>query len=123
MLKKEVRVMRKWACLDNITEYNGYQISKVMIYETANDGVYVFLYDSPESQICVAEEWYVSVTEATNAWDSYIRNKHWTEISDPLPNCQDDSIFPIRVKGRDIGKPEWGVYELFLNGSWVAYKE
>ncbi len=115
--------MRKWAYLENNIEYNGYQITKVMIYETANDGVYVFLYDSPESQMCVADEWYASVTEATNVWDGYVRDKCWNEISDPLPNCQNDSILPIRVKGRDVGSLEPGVYELLINGKWVDYKE
>lgn len=113
--------MRKWACLGESIAYNGYRICKVMIYETADDGVYVFLYDSPESHICVADEWYGSTAEAVNVWGNHIKDNRWNEIDDPLPNCQSDSILPIRVKGRDVGRPEWGVYELYRNGSWVAY--
>ena len=33
-----------------------------------------------------------------------------------------DAFIPIRVKGRDIGKPEWGKYEILNEGKWVEYK-
>ena len=115
--------MRKWAYLDKPCEYNNQQIFKVMIYETENDGVYVFLYNSLDAQICVADEWYEHVIEATDKWENYVKDKCWIVIDDPLPNCQDDCILPIRVKGRDIGKPEWGVYELLVDGKWVAYNK
>ena len=45
------------------------------------------------------------------------------EIGDPLPCCQQDAPFPLRVKGRDVGKPEWDRWETLRDGSWVAYEE
>lgn len=115
--------MRKWAYLAEPLEYNGQQIYKVMVYETKKEGTYVFLYDSPKAQICVIDEWYASLAEAIRSWDSYVKDECWMIIDDPMPNCQYDCILPIRVKGRDIGKPEWGVYEQLVDGDWVEYKE
>ena len=64
--------MRKWAYLTKLRVYNDQMIYKVMIYEKA-DGTHVFLYNSPEAQICVADEWYPNLDEATAAWDSYTK--------------------------------------------------
>ena len=115
--------MRKWAYLAEPHEYNSQRIYKVMVYETEREGTYVFLYDSPDTQICVTDEWYASLAEATRIWDNYVKDGCWVMIDDPMPNCQHDCILPIRVKGRDTGKPEWGVYEQLVDGNWVEYKE
>ncbi len=115
--------MRKWAYLEKPCKYNDQKIFKVMIHETEKEGVYVFLYNAPEAQICVADEWYESVIAAIGKWENYVQDKCWIVIDDPFPNCQADCTLPIRVKGRDIGKPEWGVYELLVDGKWVEYKE
>ena len=115
--------MRKWAYLKDPLEYDDKQIYKVMVYETRSDGTYVFLYDSPEAQICVADEWHETVVDAADAWNKFIETDSWVVMDDPLPGCQDDGILPVRVKGRNIGKPEWGKYELLVDGKWVEYKE
>ena len=114
--------MRKWAYLTEPRAYNGQTIYKVMIYET-EDETYVFLYNSLEAQISVLDEWYSNLEEAISAWNSYVKNGGWVTIDDPMSGCQEDCVLPIRVKGRDIGKPEWGVYEQFVDGDWVAYVE
>lgn len=44
------------------------------------------------------------------------------ELEDPLPYCQHDAFVPVRVKGRNIGKPEWGKFEVLRDGSWIEYK-
>ena len=119
---KEVICMRKWAYLTEPRAYNGQTIYKVMIYEK-DDETYVFLYNSLEAQISAADEWYPNLEEAISAWDSYVKNGGWVTIDNPMPGCQEDCVLPIRVKGRDIGKPEWGVYEQFVDGDWVAYVE
>lgn len=36
----------------------------------------------------------------------------WIDIDDPIPYCQHDAFLPIRAKGRNIGKTEWGKYEI-----------
>ena len=42
------------------------------------------------------------------------------DIPDPEPGCQEDWIAPVRVRGRAEGRPEWGVFERYENGAWVA---
>ena len=113
--------MRKWAYLEHPLAYNDRQIFKVMIYETADDGTYVFLYDSCEAQCCIADEWYEKTTDATDKWNQFLGANAWNHIDDPLPDCQHDSILPIRVKGRNIGAPEWGKYEVLVDGKWNEY--
>ena len=115
--------MRKWAYLEHPISYNNERICKVMIYETKNDGTHVFLYNSPKAQICVADEWYEKAIDAEEAWNSFIQADSWFTIDDPLPDCQADCIFPIRVKGRNTGNPEWGHYEVLVDGNWIDYKE
>ena len=114
--------MRNWAYLEYPITYNEEKIYKVMIYETENGGTYVFLYNSPESQICVADEWYEETVDAIAMWNKFIGANTWHVIDDPLPGCQADCILPIRVKGRNTGNPEYGKYELLLDGVWIEYK-
>lgn len=83
----------------------------------------MFLYGSPEAQHCVADEWYESAHEAMDVWGNRIEADSWTVIDDPLPDCQEDCILPIRIKGRVTGRPEWGWFELLVNGSWVEYRK
>lgn len=115
--------MRKWAFLNEPYAYNGDHVCKIMVYETGKEGVYVFLYNSKHTQFCFADEWYQNSEDALKKWESLISGTGWNVISDPGQGCQDDCILPIRVKGRNIGKPEWGKYELFDGNSWVAYRE
>ena len=50
-----------------------------------------------------------------------MNEKGWIPIGDPLPYCHHDAFLPIRVKGRDIGEPQWGKLEIFENGKWKEY--
>ena len=50
-----------------------------------------------------------------------MNEKGWIPIDDPLPYCQHDAFLPIRVKGRDIGEPQWGKLEILENGKWKEY--
>ena len=33
-------------------------------------------------------------------------------------NCM---FIPVRVKGRNVGKPEWGKFEVLQDGEWIEY--
>jgi hypothetical protein len=55
-------------------------------------------------------------------WNHLIDEKGWIEIEDPLPYCQQDAFIPIRVKGRDVGKPRWDEFEILKDGKWVDFK-
>lgn len=107
--------MRKWAYISQESEYK-----KVMIY-SSDEGVYVFLYNSPDAVFCSSDEYYENEEEALADWEDKIGPDGWHTSDDPLPGCQHDSILPIRVKGRDLGKPLWGRYEILVDGEWKDY--
>lgn len=107
--------MRKWAYISQESEYK-----KVMIY-SSDKGVCVFLYDSPDAVFCCADEYYENEEDALAEWEDKIGSDGWHTIDDPLPDCQHDSILPIRVKGRDIGELQWGQYEILVDGEWIDF--
>ena len=55
-------------------------------------------------------------------WNDEIDEKGWIDIEDPLPYCQHDAFLPVRVKGRDTGKPQWGKLEILKDGKWMDYE-
>lgn len=90
-----------------------------MIHASFNN-VYLFLYDSVDDRPCIADLVFNTIEEAeVHCQEIYDAAKNdWIPISDPLPDCQDDFIRPIRVKGRAPGDPKWGQFQ-YLNGRWV----
>ena len=108
--------MRKWAYINQESEYK-----KVMMC-SGDEGVYVFLYDSPDAVFCSADVYYENEEDALTDWKDKIGPDGWHTIDAPLPGCQQDCILPIRVKGRDIGKPQWGRYEILIDGEWKDYQ-
>ena len=95
-------------------------IYKIMLYKTG-EGVYLFTYSGVDAVLCAADYWYDSPEDLYADWNGLIDEKGWIEMEDPLPGCQHDAFIPLRVKGRDTGKPEWGVYETLKDGEWVEY--
>ena len=96
-------------------------IWKIMLYKD-EEGVFLFTYSSPDAIQCTSDFHYDSLEDLYDEWNELIDERGWIEIEDPLPYCQHDAFIPIRVKGRDIGKPEWGKYEILNEGKWVEYK-
>ena len=115
--------MRKWAYLATALDRDGESIKKIMVYETDSRDAYVFLYHSDTAQTCAHDEWYATLDEALAAWSPLIAATGWTVIDDPLPDCQHDAFLPLRVKGRNTEKPQWGQYELLTDSGWVDYHE
>ena len=113
--------MRKFAYLkEPLKCSDSGDIYKIMLYET-KEGAYLFGYCSPDAVQCSWDRCYDSLEDLYADWNSLIDEKGWIEIEDPLPDCQHDAFIPLRVKGRDIGKPEWGKYETLKDGKWVEY--
>ena len=113
--------MRKYAYLkEPLKRDGGNCVFKVMLYET-KEGIYLFEYDRPDAFQCSSDRIYDSLKDLYEDWNGLIDEKGWIEIDDPLPDCQHDTFIPIRVKGRDTGKPEWGKFETLEDGRWVAY--
>ena len=113
--------MRKYAYLKETIKCNKRDsIYKIMLYK-ADDGFYLFEYFSLDALQSSADLFYDSLEDIYEEWNNLIDERGWIEIDDPLPDCQHDAFCPIRVKGRDIGKPEWGKFELLREGRWVEY--
>ncbi|MBQ4383732.1 MAG: hypothetical protein II795_04580 [Firmicutes bacterium] len=113
--------MRKYARLKEPYRYDdGVCVYKIMLYETA-EGIYLFEYGSPDAVQCSDDRLYDSLEDLYDDWNDLIDECGWIGLDDPLPDCQHDSFIPLRVKGRDTGKPEWGHYETLVDGKWIEY--
>ena len=114
--------MRKYAWLKEPQKTADDQmIWKIMLYQT-EEGTYLYTYSSPDAVMASSDRWYASTEAVYDEWNDLIDEQGWVEIDDPLPDCQHDAFLPIRVKGRNIGKPEWGHYELLNDGRWVDFE-
>ncbi len=109
--------MRKIAYTDNLGD-----IKKLMIYKD-DFGVYLFGYNCLQDTSSIFDNFYDTIDNAEEyCQDEYnIYNNDWIEISEPLNNCQHDFIMPVKVKGKDIGKPQWGQYLVLTDDKWIEY--
>lgn len=114
--------MRRYAYLKEPIKTNKKDyIYKIMLYQTKKDGVYLFMYCKKDAVQCSFDYWYKTVEDVYEDWNDLVNEKGWIPIDDPLPYCQHDAFLPIRVKGRDIGEPQWGKLEILENGKWKEY--
>ena len=93
---------------------------KIMLYKTEKD-LWLFEYSSPDAVLCSSDRCYDSLEDLFDNWNDLIDERGWIELDDPLPHCQHDAFIPLRVKGRERGKPQWGIYETLKDGKWVEY--
>ena len=110
--------MRKYAILRKPID----QIYKVMVFES-KEGIYIFEYDTVKDHPCSSDYYFDTKEEAEIFLHEKfgLRESDWITIDDPQEYCQDDLISPIRLKGRDIGKPVFGEYEILHQGKWVKH--
>lgn len=114
--------MRRYAYLKEPMKTNKKDyVYKIMLYQTKKEGVCLFMYCSREAVQCSFDGWYETVEEVYEDWSDMIDEKGWIDMEDPLPHCQHDAFLPIRVKGREVGKPQWGKLEILENGVWKEY--
>lgn len=114
-------VMRQWAYLRKPYNTNKKDmVYKIMIHEMKKCTM-VYLYCAKEAIMCSYDNWYPDLESALEDWQSEIDSEGWHVIEETLPDCQDDCIEPIRVKGRDKNNPQWGKYEILKDGVWVDY--
>jgi len=106
--------MRKIATVSNDPE-----VKRVMLCDS-DCGCYVFLFDRTDDGPGFADYLQDSVSdaEAMCAEDYGITSADWTWIPDTNDGCQDDWIEPVRVVGRESGKPQWGQFEHLEGGQW-----
>lgn len=116
--------MRKCATLSTPIEDNSILLKKLMIYQDDSDNVYLFLYDNiEEDSSCYADYWFENIQSAFDfVSEEYdVPEHHFIQIDNPLPYCQHDIVSPIRIKGRNIGKEDWGKFEKLIDGKWVPF--
>lgn len=114
--------MRKYAFLKTPLQEEGDRpVFKIMLFETP-EGICLFEYDSPDAVMCFADRLYDRQEDLFEDWNDLIDERGWIALEDPLPFCQHDAFIPLRVRGRNIGRPEWGVYETLKDGQWVPYE-
>ena len=96
-------------------------VKRVILFAAGN-GALLFLSRSTDDAGCFADEWFESVDAANLACAARfgIEASMWLDVPDPEPGCQEDWIAPVRVRGRELDQPEWGVLERYENGSWVT---
>ena len=82
---------------------------------------YLFECISLEAVLSASDLCYGSLEDLYEDWNECIDERGWIELEDPLPECQQDAFIPLRVKGRNTGRPEWGTYETLQDGNWVLY--
>lgn len=105
--------MRKYAIL-KIPVNN---IKKIMIYE-CDEGVYVFKFDTINDAPSIGDNWFDNLEDAEELCKTKynIKDEEWIIVNDPTEYCQHDIIIPVRIKGRNNGKPQWGAYEKLIDG-------
>ena len=93
-----------------------------MLYKIKENEIFLFKYCSKDAVIGSFDDYYNDLNDLYNDWNDEIDEKGWIDIEDPLPYCQHDAFLPVRVKGRDAGKPQWGKLEILKDGKWVDYE-
>ncbi len=96
-------------------------VYKVMVHEIKGQGVAVYLYTNKDAMFCSFDYFYTELNDALEDWEGELDEQGWIEIEEPLPGCQHDAFLPIRIKGREGGKPQWGQFEILEDGEWKEY--
>lgn len=83
--------------------------------------IYLFLYNLEEDGACQSDLWFENLESLYDyCQDQFgVQEIDWIDIPDAFQGCQDDWIAPVRLKGRDQGKPIYGKFERLENGIWI----
>jgi hypothetical protein len=84
------------------------------------EGTRVFTRASEEDGPCDGEAWFEELEEAVAHCSQVhgVAASDWRIVPDPHPECQEDWVSQVRVKGRNEGAPQCGRFERFENGEW-----
>jgi hypothetical protein len=96
------------------------KIQQVILYADEH-GVYVFPCISLEDGFAISDTWYEDLATAEAVcYEQYsVMFEDWQLIPEPLQDCQQDWINPVRIVGREIGNPQWGRLEKLVDGRWM----
>lgn len=97
-------------------------IRKVMI-SGSGDGAFLFGYNTILDCNSIWNEWYENQEDADEHCESEygVTPDDWISIPDPQDFCNLDYIMPVRIKGRDVGRPEFDNWETLINGKWEDF--
>ncbi len=97
--------------------------TKKLMLCKAKEGVYLFGYYSLEDSSANWDHFFSTIEDANECcFEEYnINEEDWIIISDPPKHCQQDFIIPTMVKGREVGKPEYGYLHRKIDGKWIDY--
>lgn len=114
--------MRMYGFLKEPYLCNQYKtVYKVMIHEIPGTGVYTYYYTDRNAVFSSYDSYSEDLETAVEEFDGELDERGWIEVDDPLPYCQHDCILPVRVKGRNLNKPQYGEYEILSDRQWVAF--
>ena len=97
-------------------------VLRLMIHETEY-GVYLFGFNRIPDGGTMWDQWYESLNDAKEiAQEKYqLMPEAWVQLDEPYEHCQQDWIQPVRLKGRNLGQPEWGKLEHLVSGRWLDF--
>ena len=80
------------------------------------------MYDREIDSACKSDLWFETIEDLYEHCSTNfgIQETDWMDIPEAYLGCQDDWIEPVRIKGRDQGKPVYGKFERLENGSWIG---
>ncbi|QTL51195.1 MULTISPECIES: hypothetical protein [Priestia] len=114
--------MRKYIILDMPIN----DIKKVMIVKI-KDEVNMFLYDTLDDVPSIGDYSFETLQEAEDFFNKEFSKEKdskasWIYVPNPIEECQEDIIKPVRIKAINTCTPQWGTYEEFVNGKWIDIK-
>lgn len=114
--------MRKYTILDMPIN----NVKKVMIVQFRGE-VNMFLYDTLDDVPSIGDYSFETLQEAEDFFIQKFSKEtnnevFWMYVSNPLKDCQEDLIEPVRIKGIDTNSPQWGTYEKLIEGQWIDIK-
>jgi hypothetical protein len=92
-----------------------------LLLDEADGGVYAFPLASDLDGSLTGDSWH---SGRLADWEAYHADEiqgEWIAIGAPLPYCQQDWIWPVRVAGREAGTPRFGELERLVNRKWMPF--
>lgn len=97
-------------------------IKKVMICKNTT-GFSLFEFDTKLDCNCISDLFFEKLENA----EQYCNEKYniqiqdWFAISNQQDFCNVDYIMPVKIKGRETGKPQFDNWEIQINGKWEEF--
>ena len=88
--------------------------------DEADGGVYSFVFRSELDGSSTGDSWH---SGRLADWEAYHADEiqgAWIAVP-RLAYCQQDWIWPVRVAGREAGKPRFGELERLVNRKWMPF--